>query len=115
MSRRSQQSLTTLIEKEKRREEENLRIKDAMRPYTWENIVSHFPTNLASWQRQRNQPMPEKLRTCMDLQFEIIRRSLTLPLNEERKEKILRQFEALSFLGASVAAHFNVPVDQIVF
>jgi hypothetical protein len=51
----------------------------------------------------------------MDLQLEVIKRALEQPVNEERRNKIIKQIEALSFMYASVASLLNWPDDKINF
>jgi hypothetical protein len=52
----------------------------------------------------------------IDLQFEVIRRALEQqPAVGERRAKIRRQIEALSFMFASVSDLLNWPENKIIF
>jgi hypothetical protein len=107
MSRRSQRSLHSLVAKDEQRE---------AAIFSWDNTVFTFYQNLKNWkENMRVRPMPDQLRVRLDIQFEVIRRSLEQPLDERRKEKILRQLEALSFMSTPLAVIFNVPEEYIVF
>jgi hypothetical protein len=82
----------------------------------FEIVVQKFYVNYNNWhQDYRNNPLPEQVVVRMDLQLEVIKRALEQPVNEERRNKIIKQIEALSFMYASVASLLNWPDDKINF
>ncbi len=111
MSRRSQQSLLTRLEKAK---------AGPVIPSSdevWNCVVPDFYYNLHNWHEQwRKNPLPEQLVLRIDLQFEVIRRAPEQqPAVGERREKIMCQIEALSFMFASVASLLNWPDEGVLF
>jgi hypothetical protein len=110
MSRRSQKSLLKSLEKERAVAEAS------HEPDNFEIVVQKFYVNYNNWhQDYRNNPLPEQVVVRMDLQLEVIKRALEQPVNEERRNKIIKQIEALSFMYASVASLLNWPDDKINF
>jgi len=111
MSRRSQQSLINSLEKARA----GPVIPDPEE--TWSAVLRDFYYNLHHWHTEwRKNPLPEGLILRIDLQFEVIRRALEQqPAVGERRGKIRRQIEALSFMFASVSSLLNWPEINIIF
>ena len=111
MSRRSQKSLLNRLEKERA----GPALPDPEE--VWSVVLRDFYFNLHHWHNEwRKNPLPEPLIVRIDLQFEVIRRALEQqPAVGERRAKIRRQIEALSFMFASVSDLLNWPENKIIF
>ena len=111
MSRRSQKSLLNRLEKERA----GPALPDPEE--VWSAVLRDFYFNLHHWHNEwRKNPLPEPLILRIDLQFEVIRRALEQqPAVGERRAKIRRQIEALSFMFASVSDLLNWPENKIIF
>ncbi len=111
MSRRSQKSLLNRLEKERA----GPAIPDPEED--WSAVLREFYFNLHHWHNEwRKNPLPEQLIVRIDLQFEVIRRALEQqPAVGERRAKIRRQIEALSFMFASVSDLLHWPEYNIIF
>jgi len=112
MSRRSQQSLLNRVEKERA----GPAIPDPEE--VWSAVLRDFYFNLHHWHNEwrKNPLLSEQLILRIDLQFEVIRRALEQqPAVGERRMKIRRQIEALSFMFASVSSLLNWPEINIFF
>jgi hypothetical protein len=88
----------------------------------WEIVVNQFYINLRCWNdlkalndgNEENR-LPEKLRLHLDIQHELIRRALEKTINEERKSKIMKQMEVLSFMGTPLIDILNISEHLITF
>ena len=112
MSRRSQQSLLNRVEKERA----GPAIPDPEE--VWSAVLRDFYFNLHHWHNEwrKNPLLSEQLILRIDLQFEVIRRALEQqPAVGERRMKVRRQIEALSFMFASVSSLLNWPEVNILF
>jgi len=117
MSRRSQQSLHAMIEKSKSKKSDPTNSST-----NWEIVVNQFYINLRCWNDLKawndgieENRLPEKLRLHLDIQHELIRRALEKPISEERKIKIMKQMEVLSFMGTPLIDILNIPEHLITF